>query len=88
MVVGRNPVNLAPVGGAQWFVEEDVSALDAFAVYWQTDGEAAPGNLLLFGRPHITNRGVRHVELVSPSNPSFTAELAIFPDLDEDTLHF
>ena len=89
MVDGRNPVNLAPVGGAQWFIEEDVSGMDAFAVYWQMDGVDDPGTLLFYGRPTTTTtRGVRHVDLVSPVNPTFTADLVVFPDLDEDTVHF
>lgn len=88
MVDGRNPVNQAPVGGAQWFIDEDVTSMDAFAIYWQMDGNDDPGNLLLYGTPTITTRGVRHVELVSPVNPAFHADLVIFPDLDEDTVHF
>lgn len=88
MVDGRNPVNLAPVGGAQWFVDEDVSGMNAFAIYWQMDGVDGLGNLLLYGTPTVTTRGVRHVELVSPINPTFTAELVIFPDLDDDSVHF
>jgi hypothetical protein len=88
MVVGRNPVNSAPIGGAQWFVDEDVSSLDAYAIYWQLDGVEGPGNLLLYGTPAITTRGVLHVELESPVNPSFNADLVIFPDLDDDSTHF
>lgn len=88
MVVGRNPINQGPVGGAQWFVDEDVTAMDAYAIYWQMDNTSGPGNLLMYGTPHTATRGVRHVELVSPSNPLFTADLVIFPDLDEDSVHF
>ncbi len=88
MVVGRNPVNLAPIGGAQWFVDEDVSQLDAYAIYWQMDGVDGPGTLLLYGEPTVTTRGTLHVELESPINPSFNAEMVIFPNLDEDSTHF
>lgn len=88
MVDGRNPVNLAPVGGAQWFVDEDLDTMDAFAIYWQMDGVEGTGNLLLYGTPYVTTRGVRRVELVSPTNPTFTADLVIFSDLDEDPVHF
>jgi hypothetical protein len=88
MVVGRNPVNLGPVGGASWFVDEDVTDMDAFAIYWQMDGVDGPGNLLLYGTPYVSTRGVKHVELQSPVNPLFTADLVIFPDLDEDSVHF
>ena len=36
-VDGRNPVNLAPVGGSQFFVDEILDGFDGFAVYWQYD---------------------------------------------------
>ncbi len=88
MVDGRNPVNQGPVGGAQWFVDEDLDTMDAFAIYWQMDFVDGPGTLLLYGTPHVSTRGVRHVELVSPANPLFTADLVIFSDLDEDSVHF
>ncbi|MFN0253359.1 MAG: hypothetical protein ACKV2T_41195 [Kofleriaceae bacterium] len=88
MVNGRNPVNLAAVGGAQFFVDEDVSSIDAFAIYWRMDGDDSPGTLLLYGTPTITTRGVRHVELQSPINPSFNADMVIFPDLGEDSVSF
>jgi hypothetical protein len=37
MVIGMNPVNLAPIGGAQFFVDEALEGFDGFAVYWQYD---------------------------------------------------
>lgn len=37
MVVGMNPVNFAPIGGAGFFVEEVLHDFDGFAVYWQYD---------------------------------------------------
>lgn len=88
MVVGRNPVNQAPVGGAGWFVDEDLDTMDAFALYWQMDGVDGPGTLLMYGTPKVTTRGVRHVDLVSPSNSLFSADLVIFSDLDEDNVRF
>lgn len=88
MVVGRNPVNQGPVGGAQWFVDEDLDTMDAFALYWQMDGVEGPGTLLMYGTPYVSTRGVRHVELVSPTNSLFNADLVIFSDLDEDHVNF
>jgi hypothetical protein len=88
LVDGMNPVNLAPVGGAQFFVDEDLTGMDAFALYWQLDGMDGPGTLLMYGRPTMPTRGVMHVELTSTSSPGLSADLAIFADLGEDEVHF
>ncbi|MDB4962713.1 MAG: hypothetical protein JWP01_2712 [Myxococcales bacterium] len=88
MVDGMNPVNLAPVGGAQFFVDEDLTGMDAFALYWQLDGTEGPGTLLMYGRPTMPTRGVMHVELTSTSSPGLSADLAIFADLGGDEVHF
>jgi len=88
-VDGMNPINLAPVGGAQFFVDEQLTGFAGFAVYWQRD-DAPPGDLgtqLLFGRPTEPTRGVIHVHMTSLVS-SVTAELAIFANLDEDDVHF
>ncbi len=88
LVDGTNPVNLAPVGGAQFFIDEAVGNMDAYAVYYQTDGKTDPGNLLLYGTPTYPTRGVTHVHLTSSVNPSLTADMAVFANLGEDDLHF
>jgi len=88
MVDGVNPINMAPVGGAQFFVDEALDNIDAFAVYTQADGVDTPGTQLLFGRPTMPTRGVLHVHLVSPINPALTAEMAVFVDLGQDDVHF
>ena len=88
LVNGNNPINLAPVGGAQLFVDEDLTGMDAFAIYWQLDDNDGLGNLLLYGTPHMPTRGVMHVELTSLTNPALTAELAIFPGLGHDDVNF
>ena len=89
LVDGTNPVNFGPVGGAQFFVDEALSSMDAYAIYWQADGQdAAPGTLLLFGRPTRPTRGVSLVHMTSVQDPDFTAELAIFADLGDDQVHF
>jgi hypothetical protein len=43
MVIGMNPVNFAPVGGAQFFVDEALEDFDGFAIYWQYDDVDANG---------------------------------------------
>lgn len=86
-VVGLNPINLAPVGGAQFFVDEAVEEIDEYALYVQTDGADGPGTFLVSGIPQRDTRGVERVHLESPF-AGFTAELAIFSDLDEDRVHF
>jgi hypothetical protein len=87
-VVGLNPINLAPVGGAQFFVDEALGGSDEYAIYVQTDGvEDNLGTLFLAGRPTSPTRGVRHVHMTSPTSP-LTAELAVFEDLGEDDTQF
>lgn len=88
LVDGMNPINLAPVGGASLFVDEAVSTMDAFAIFYQVDGMDNPGNLLLYGTPTHPTRGVSHVHLTSTTNPSLSADMAIFADLGEDDVHF
>jgi len=91
MVDGINPVNLAPVGGAQWFVDESLDDFDGFAIYVQPDGAPVtePGDLLLFGRPEpAITRGVLRVRMTSQASPAITASLAIFASLDDDEVHF
>ncbi|MBL0217696.1 MAG: hypothetical protein IPQ07_27945 [Myxococcales bacterium] len=88
LVDGLNPINLAPVGGAQFFIDEAVGSMDAYAIYYQTDDKEDPGNLLLYGTPTKPTRGVSHVHLTSTVNPLLTADMAIFVDLGEDDVHF
>ena len=88
-VVGLNPINLAPVGGAQFFVDEALGGTDEYAIYFQTDGvEDSLGTMILSGRPRSPTRGVRHVHMTSPASPNITADLAVFEDLGEDETHF
>lgn len=37
MVVGENPVNMGPVGGSAFFVEEVLVDFNAYAIFWQYD---------------------------------------------------
>ena len=88
MVDGANPINLAPVGGAQLFVDSDLTGFDGFAIYENDDAKSGTGNLLLFGRPTDPTRGVIHVHMTSPQSPSLVADVAIFANLDEDNTSF
>jgi hypothetical protein len=88
MVDGRNPINMGPVGGAQFVVDQALDNIDAYAIYIQTDDGATPGTQLFFGRPTMATRGVIHVHLVNPSTPLLTAEMAVFADLGQDDVHF
>jgi hypothetical protein len=90
MVDGVNPINLAPIGGAQFFVDEGLDDFDGFAIYYSADGAPADdlGTLLLFGRPESITRGVIRVPMTSLISPAITATLAIFANVDEDVVHF
>jgi hypothetical protein len=88
-VTGGNPISAGvPVGGAQFFVDEALDNIDAYAIYSQVDDMNGPGTQLLFGRPTMPTRGVLHVHLVNLSNPMLSSEMAIFTDLGHDDVHF
>lgn len=36
-VMGMNPVNLAPIGGSVFFIDETLDDFDGYAIYWQYD---------------------------------------------------
>jgi hypothetical protein len=36
-VLGNSPINLAPIGGAGFFVDEALDDFDGYAIYWQYD---------------------------------------------------
>jgi hypothetical protein len=88
MLLGMNPINLAPVGGAQFYLDEALADIDAYAIYTQIDGMDALGTQLFFGRPTMPTRGVARVHLVSPINQQLTAEMAVFVDLGSDDVRF
>jgi hypothetical protein len=104
-VEGMNPLNLAPIGGAAFFVDESLADFKTFALYWQFDdsnGDNMPdypanfpaadrhelGQLFMYGNATAPTRGVIHVHLVNPVAPTQSAQMAIFANIDEDTVHF
>ena len=89
MVDGLNPINTAPVGGAQIFVDEVLDNFAGFAIYTQPDDQLTPGgDQLLFGKPAMPTRGVIHVHMTNATSPTVTADLAIFSNLGQDDVSF
>ncbi len=88
-VDGLNPITPTPIGGAQFFVEAALADTDEYAITFHADGTDDAGTLFLVGTPVDGPRGVRHVHLESPLLPGVvTAEMAVFPDLGDDEVHF
>jgi hypothetical protein len=90
LVDGQNPISQGPVGGAQFFVDNALTDIDAYAIYVMPDGGPATptGQPLFFGKPTMPTRGVLHVHLVDPENAALTSEMAVFTDLGQDDVHF
>ena len=88
LVDGQNPINLAPVGGAQFFVDSELDGFDGYAIYENDDAKTDTGNLVLFGTPTMPTRGVIHVHMTDEQSPMVTADVAIFANLDEDQTSF
>ena len=88
MVDGLDPINMAPVGGAQFFPDTDLGGVDGYALYWQTNDQPDPGTLLAYGMATMPTLGVIHVHMTSPSSPSLTADVAIFPNIDQTPSSF
>ena len=82
---------MAPVGGAQFFIDEVLDGFDGFGIYQQMDGaaESDPGTqIIVGGKGTMATRGVIHVHMTDPTNPSLFADLAIFSDLGQDDVSF
>ena len=87
-VDGQNPINLSPVGGAQFFVDTVLTGIDALAIYAEPDGAAGTGDLVLYGTPTTPTRGVIHVHMTNATTPALFADLAIFSNLGQDDSSF
>ncbi len=87
-VDGLNPINLSPVGGAGFFIDEGVAGSSAYAIYQLVDGAAGPGKQILYGEPVETTRGVLHVHMTSSSGSGLSADVAIFANIGNDDVHF
>jgi hypothetical protein len=104
MVDGMNPINLAPVGGAQFFVTSQLDGFDAYAVYWQYDDANGDGMPDYPTSVPPDQRSATGTQLLfgTPTTPTrgvihvhltgpdlgVTAELAIFAHLDQDDSSF
>ena len=87
-VDGSNPVNFAPVGGAQFFVTTDLGGVDQFALYYEDDFTSDPGTLLMYGSAAMPTRGVVHVHMATSGGAPPTGDVAIFTDVDQDNTQF
>lgn len=88
-VDGLNPITPTPIGGAQLFVDVALEDIDEYAISFHPDGTDDAGTLFLVGEPVDGPRGVDHVHLDSPLLPGVvSAEMAVFPNLGEDEVHF
>jgi len=90
LVDGENPVNAAPVGGAMFYVDNPLTDITGYAVFFQVDGGAEPGMQLLGSGPiTMPTRGVSRVTLAnSPTAPTIVILMAVFSDLGSDSVHF
>jgi hypothetical protein len=103
-VQGANPVNGAPLGGVNMFVDE-VLAADAYTINWQfadLDGNGQPdypvdfpesersptGVGYLSGVPGQITRGVIDVPMRNIADPAIAAHMSIFSDLADDPVSF
>lgn len=91
LVDGVNPINPpAPVGGAMLYVDNPLTNITGYAVYFQIDGGAEPGMQILGSGPiTMPTRGVSRVTLVnSATMPTIVILMAVFSDLGSDSVHF
>lgn len=102
-VEGSNPKNGGFIGGTD-FSNPTVLEADSYFVAYQfkdldhdgmpdfptgtPDDDKKDGHLMLTGRPVHAARGVINALLVDPADGSYTAQMAIFPDLADDGTHF
>ena len=88
-VDGVNPINLSPVGGAQFFVDEVLDGFDGYAIYQQMDGAAAtPGAPAAVRHAHDADARRAPRPHDEPTTAALFADLAIFSNLGEDDVSF
>lgn len=97
MVEGANPVNDAPVGGSGFFVDTNLVGMDSLWINWDYDDPAddpngvdrsPTGYHFMRGSPEQYARGVINATLVNYNDSGIGADVAIFPDLANDDVHF
>ncbi|MCB9560381.1 MAG: hypothetical protein H6709_06320 [Kofleriaceae bacterium] len=91
-VEGTNPINNGFLGGSSLFVDEVLDSFDALTITWKYKDDAMnvdpQGTTFLSGTPEHRVRGVINTHLSSTRSAQVFAEIAIFPDLGEDDVHF
>jgi hypothetical protein len=101
-VEGMNPVNgVGLVGGAGFYVDENLVGHDAYLINYQWkdfngDGtpdapagmESAQGQPYMFGLAEHFSRGVTNATFRHATETNISGELAVFPDLGEDSVQF
>lgn len=101
LVEGMNPINEGFVGGSGFYVDENLVGFDGWLVNYQWkdyNGDGTPdapagmqseiGQPYLFGRSEFLTRGVVSAALRHATERGVRAELAVFPELGEDSVHF
>lgn len=101
LVEGENPVNSGFVGGAGFYVDENLDGFDGWLIRYQWkdfDGDGMPdapagmasdiGQPYLFGRSEIHTRGVVSATFRHATEIGVRGELAVFPELGDDSVHF
>jgi hypothetical protein len=101
-VEGMNPVNqVGLIGGASFYVDENLVGHDAYVLNYQWkdfNGDGAPdapanmasdiGQPFMFARSKHFSRGVTNGTFRHATVSNLQAELAVFPDLGDDSVQF
>lgn len=101
LVEGINPINSGFVGGAGFYVDENLLGYDAYLINYQWkdfNGDGMPdapammaseiGQPYMFARSEHFSRGVTNGTFRHPIDTRVKAELAVFPDLGDDSVQF
>lgn len=101
LVEGMNPINDGFVGGAGFYVDENLVDFDGWLINYQwkdLNGDGTPdapagmesviGQPYLFGRSEIHTRGVVNSTFRHATELTVRGELAVFPDLGSDSVQF
>lgn len=101
LVEGMNPINDGFVGGAGFYVDENLVGHDAYLINYQWkdyNGDGTPdapsgmqsdtGQPYLFGRSEFLSRGLTSASFRHATESSVRGELAVFPNLGDDSVQF
>ncbi|HUQ05475.1 MAG TPA: hypothetical protein VM261_23395 [Kofleriaceae bacterium] len=102
LVEGMNPINDGFVGGSGFYVDENLVGHDAYLIRYQWkdyDGDGMPdvpagqtfdeiGKPYLEGHSEHFSRGVTNATFRHATEVGVRGELAVFPELSDDSVHF